>query len=147
MGKSLLEINYTKKKPFSQFNELVKNYIKKHKAKKVIKIIDYIYPLTKVHKDIYEIHDHINLSGFNPLKGPNFIALTDLYMSNNGITVAGLKHGIHPNKKEKSILKRTNVKAYCYNLVPTSILAASLGFKVKAIGIVNEKYTDRFSDT
>ena len=143
MGKSFVkkesnssEINYTSKKSFSQFNESVKNHIKKHKPKKVIKVTDYIYPITKLRKDINEIHDHINLSGFNPLKGSNFISLTDLYISKNGLTVVGLKHGVHPNKKEKSILKRTNIKAYCYNLVPTSIFAASLGLKVEAIGIV-----------
>ena len=140
MGKSLLEIDYTEKKSFSQFNtfvkESVKNYIKKHKTEKVIKIIDYIYPIDLLSKHSYEIHDHINLSGSNPLKGPSFIALTDLYISKNGLTVAGLKHGVHPNKKEKSILKQINIKAYCYNLVPTSIFAASIGLKVKAIGII-----------
>jgi len=50
-------------------------------------ISDDIYPLTNLTKDKYEIKDHINLSGFNPLKGPKFVSMTNLYKSRNGIIV------------------------------------------------------------
>ena len=99
-------------------------------------IEDYIYPLTKLSKKKYEISDHINLSGYNPLKGPKFISLTDVYKDKKGIIVVGLKAGTEPNPHEKKILLKAGVKAYCYNLVPAVILAASRGMKVKAIGIV-----------
>jgi len=106
------------------------------KQKSFIEITDYIYPLTKLSKNKYDISDHINLSGSNPLKGPSFISLTDVYKSKKGIIVAGLKEGIHPNNYEKKILLKAGVKAYCYKLVPAVILAASRGLKVRAIGVV-----------
>lgn len=106
------------------------------KQKSFIEITNYIYPLTKLSKNKYDISDHINLSGSNPLKGPNFISLTDIYKSKKGIVVAGLKEGVHPNNKEKKILLKAGVKAYCYNLIPAVILAASRRLKVRAIGVV-----------
>ena len=70
------------------------------------------------------------------MKGPKFVSLTDVYKDKKGIVVAGLKKGIEPNPHEKKILLKAGVKAYCYNLVPAVILAASRGLKVKATGIV-----------
>ena len=106
-------------------------------GKSFIEITAHIYPLTNLPGKKYDISDHINLSGHNPLKGPNFISLTNIYKkSKNGIIVACLEDGIEPNSHEKKILLKAGVKAYCYNLAPAVILAASKGFKVKAIGIV-----------
>ena len=110
-----------------------KSFLKKNNF---VEIKAYIYPLTKLSKKQYDIVNHINLSGFNPLKGPNFISLTDIYKSKKGILVAGLKEGVHPNNHEKKILLKAGAKAYCYNLVPAVILAASRGLKIKAIGVV-----------
>ena len=113
-----------------------KSFLKKNNF---LKIVDYVYPLTKLSKRKYEISDHINLSGQNPLKGPQFIALTNIYNSKNGIVVAGLKEGVEPNSHEKKILLKASVKAYCYKLIPAVILAASRGLKIKAIGIVKQR--------
>ena len=110
----------------------------KHKQNKSIKVIDYIYPLTKLSKKQYDVSDHINLSGLNPLKGPRFISLSNIYISKKGIIVAGLKEGIEPNPYEKKILLKAGVKAYCYKLVSAVILAASRGQKVRAIGVVKK---------
>ena len=110
-----------------------KGFVKK---KNFVELTDYIYPLTKLSNKKYFIKDHINLSGHNPLKGPNFISLSNVYISKKGIIVAGLKEGVHPNNKEKKILLKAGVKAYCYKLVPAVILAAARGLKVKAIGLV-----------
>ena len=136
MGKGI--INFTRGGNFKEFNNLVKNYLVKHKSSKVINIIDYIYPLTELKHNSYEITNHINLSGYNPLIGPQFISLTNIYVSSNGIVAVGLKDNLHPNSKEKQILLKNGVKAYCYNLIPTVIFAASLGLKVRATGIVKE---------
>lgn len=106
--------------------------------KKNIRLVDNIYPLDNLADNIYEIKDHINLSGHNPLKGPNFISLTNLYDSKKGIVVCGLKEGVHPNEHEKKILLEAGVKAYCHNLVPKVIEAASSGLRVKAFGIIKK---------
>ncbi len=136
MEKGIL-IDFTKKGNFKVFNNSVKNFIKKNKNKKILKIIDYIYPIANLKYNKYEISDHINLSGENPLQGPCFISLTNIYVSNskNPLIVAGLKRENHPNKKEKEILLKNKVKAYCHNLIPTTIFAASYGLKIKAIGL------------
>lgn len=139
MGKGI--INFTKDGNFKEFNSLVKEYLTKQKTQKFVHIFDYIYPLTKLTKstyakNTYEITNHVNLSGYNPLKGPSFISLTNIYTSKDGITVLGLKEGTHPNNKEKKQLLKAGIKAYCYNLVPTVIFAASLGLQVKSTGIV-----------
>lgn len=106
------------------------------KKKRTIEISDQIYPLTMLTKHTYQIKDHINLSGLNPLKGPNFISLTNTYESKDGIVVVCLKEGTHLNNKEKKILLKIGVKAYCYNLVQKAILASSKGLKVKAYGVI-----------
>ncbi|MBI2995338.1 MAG: hypothetical protein HYY52_01335 [Candidatus Melainabacteria bacterium] len=124
-----------------------KSIIVKHKKKRILQIIDYIYPLTKLSKNKYEIKDHINLSGINPLTGPKFIPLNNIYISKKGIIVCGLKKGVVPNIHEKKVLQRLNVSAYCYNLVSTVIYASYLGFKVKAIGILNVKHKTHTSST
>ena len=113
-----------------------KNGKKLLKKKQVLEVVDYIYPLLKLKRGIHQIKDHINLSGTNPLSGPQFIPLNNIYISKEGIVVVGLKNGVDLNKKEKKILLKAGVKAYCYNLVQTVIYAASLGLKVKALGVV-----------
>lgn len=132
MEKSI--INFTKGGNFKNFNKKVIRYLLKNKQKKFLQVTDYIYLLNKSNKTIFEVKDHVNLSGYNPLVGPQFISLTNAYNSKNGIIVAGLKEGIIPNKKEKKMLLKSGIKAYCYNIVPTVILARSIGMKVKAFG-------------
>lgn len=139
MAKSFLKkniIDFTKNGNFTGFNDSVIKYLLKNKGQKTFQIIDYIYPINKLSKSSYEIKDHINLSGVNPLKGPNFISLTNMYESRNGVVVCGLKEGIHLNPHEKNVLSKANINAYCYNLIPAAIFAKSLGFKIKATGII-----------
>lgn len=138
MAESIISIDFTKGGNFKEFNSSVKSRILRVKSKKNIQIIDYIYPISKLLKKKYPIRDHINLSGFNPLSGPNFISLTNIYGSKDGIVVCGLKKGVQPNKKERKKLLDVGVRAYCYNLVSTVILAVSMGLKIKAIGVVRD---------
>ncbi len=136
MEKSFIKIDFTESGNFASFNDSVKSFLQKNRTCRNVQIIDYIYPLENLKNFTYEIKDHINLSGVNPLKGPQFIPLTNIYLSRKGILVCGLKRNIHPNSHEKKILHKANIKAYCYNLVQTVIFTASLGLKIKAKGIV-----------
>ena len=136
-SKEVAEINFvnkTKKSYFKEFNNNAINCL--GKKKKTIKVIDYIFPLKNLIKKKYKIKDHVNLSGENPLTGANFISLTDLYKTKDGIIVCSLPYGVHPSNAEKKILLKNNIQAYCYNLVQASIYAAFLGLKVKAYGII-----------
>ena len=102
---------------------------------------DQLYPLGKLNKGNYEIIDHVNLTGLNPIKGPHFFQTNNIYLvskeKSKKITVAGVKPGVKPTNKEKETLIKAGVQAYCYNLIPKTLLAASKGKKVKAIGVVN----------
>jgi hypothetical protein len=62
--------------------------------------------------------------------------MNNVYVSKSGIVVVGLKEGTVPNKHEMKVMKKAGIQAYCYNLVPKVIHAASLGMKVKACGVV-----------
>lgn len=115
------------------FNEKIKRKILKHKE---VFIIDNIFPFVSMKAGEYEVKDHLNLSGENPLKGPQFISMTDVYQSRSGIIVAGLKQGVVPNDLEANKLKKAGVKAYCYNIVPTVIFSIANGLKVRAKGVV-----------
>ena len=129
-------IDFTEKGNFMRFDTSVKNYLQKITKQKTVTIIETINPLSVLKIKSYKIRDHINLSGFNPLNGPIFIPLNNLYTTKDGILIVGLREGVHPTNKEKRILEKLGVKAYCYNLVQTAIFAASLGLKINAIGSV-----------
>lgn len=88
--------------------------------------------------------DHINLSGDNPLTGPNnplgprFPVVQDIYFSDcltewrKGV-VAGLKEGVKPTNDEQTILRDIGADVCSYNLVPAMLVAAHAGWKVLGI--------------
>lgn len=133
-NKNKLVIDFTEKGNFLEFNNSVKKFLLRNKKKKSVEIIDYIYPITKLSKTKYKIKDHVNLSGINPISGPNFISLTNAYKSKDGIIVC--QAITEPTKKEKNILLKANIKAYCFNLVPTFIFAKYLGLTINVFGVV-----------
>ena len=128
-------IDFTSK-TFKKYDRNVIKYLLKLKPKTLVKFIDYIYPLKKLKPGLYPVKDHINLSGFNPLTGPSFISLTNIYRRTKGITVVGLPQDVEPNEKEKKKLINAGVNAICYNIVPAVILGAALNLKITAFGVI-----------
>lgn len=93
------------------------------------------------------VRDHVNFSGFNPLIGrnhpigPRFPVLQGVYTSDcaqalGGLetaVVAAIKHGKTLNAEDADFMHILGADCYCYNLVPTMIVAAHAGWKVLAI--------------
>lgn len=91
------------------------------------------------------VRDHLNLSGNNPLVGPNhplgerFTIVQGIYADGglkgfeSGIA-AGLKEGVHPQGEDISLLRRFGADFYCYNIVPSMLIAAHAHWRV--LGIV-----------
>ena len=91
------------------------------------------------------VRDHLNLTGDNPLVGPNdpmgerFPSVNDIYVTDllpelpRGVAV-GLKPGAHPSTSEWKLVRDLGGEFYCYNLVPAMIVAAHARRRV--LGIV-----------
>jgi hypothetical protein len=92
------------------------------------------------------VRDHINLTGHNPLVGPNdpcgerFPAVNCIYITDNKLLpefpsgiAAGVKSGVVPDEDELRLIRSFGANMYCYNLVPTMIIAAHAGWRVLAI--------------
>jgi purine-nucleoside phosphorylase len=91
------------------------------------------------------VRDHLNLTGSNPLVGPNnpcgdrFPVVQGVYVSeladlSSGIA-AGLKKGVVPNSDEIAFLRNIGADFCCYNIVPAMLAAAHAGWKVLAIAL------------
>lgn len=119
-------------KQFDKFSDEVVKLIR-NSEEKVFVIVDKGTGFKKAEPFI--VSDHINLTGGNPLVGPNdpcgerFPAVQDVYMTEkaNGISVgiaAGLKPGYAPSEKDLELLRTFGCEVCCYNLVPAMIIAA-----------------------
>ncbi len=92
------------------------------------------------------VRDHVNLTGDNPLVGPNDSSIGERFPIVQGIyytdcpkgmdtaIIAGLKAGAIPDLDELSALREIGVDISTYNIVPSMLVAAHAGLKV--LGIV-----------
>jgi hypothetical protein len=90
------------------------------------------------------VSDHINLSGNNPLLGPNHpsgkrfpvvqgIYVTDHLPAVQRVVVAGIKPGVRLTPEEMKLVKQYGAQACCYNIVPAMLVAAHSSSRVLAI--------------
>ncbi|MDR3612762.1 MAG: hypothetical protein P4L53_04295 [Candidatus Obscuribacterales bacterium] len=92
--------------------------------------------------------DHLNLSGSNPLRGPNnpigerFPVVNGIYVTDCDLkafqglktgVVAGLRQGQKASASELEFLYSMGAGFYSYNLVPTMLVAAHAGWRVLAV--------------
>jgi purine nucleoside phosphorylase len=92
--------------------------------------------------------DHLNLSGSNPLRGPNnpigerFPVVNGIYVTDCDLkafqdlktgVVAGLRQGQKASASELAFLYSMGAGFYSYNLVPTMLVAAHAGWRVLAV--------------
>lgn len=136
---------------YSSFSDEVMRFIRSELPAKRLVIVDYGYGLPKPVVSL--VADHLNLTGSNPLVGPNnpcgerFPRVTDVYLTEGAeklpnLITAGLKPGIKPNAEEVSAIKAVGGQCWSYNLVPTMIVAAHAGLKVVGI-LLPEGGTDK----
>lgn len=128
------------------YNEAVAKLLRTGDHKTVV-IVDRGNSMTLMQPHV--VSDHVNLTGANPLCGPNdpcgerFPVVNDIYIEETGDpvidalprgVVGGLKAGVVPRGEELAKLKSLGIDFCCYNLVPAMIVAAHAGLKV--IGII-----------
>jgi hypothetical protein len=131
-------------KQLSAFSDEVIGLIRNATGPKLLTVLDRGYGFAKPQPHV--VRDHLNMTGFNPLVGPNdscgerFPAVNEIYLTDLPgdfplAIVAGLKPGVTPSAEDLQFIKSMGAEFYCYNLVPTMIVAAHAGWKVAAIVI------------
>lgn len=127
----------------NSFGPPVVDLIRKGGAKAIV-LIDRASGLR--HARPIVVRDHLNLTGSNPLVGPNdpagprFPVVQGIYETGHpqgmdtGVA-AGLKPGVEPSGEDIQFLRKFGVDFCCYNIVPSMLVAAHAGLKVLAIGL------------
>lgn len=132
---------------FDRFDKRVMELIRSSNEKQQKLVVTFDTAFGWQRKTPSVVKDHINLSGYNPLIGPNhpggerFPVVQDIYVFDCGdkvtasetVIVAGLKHGKSLNAEDSDFLHILGAECYCYNTVPTMIVAAHLKWKVLSL--------------
>ena len=128
---------------FKSYGDEVVSLVRNSQGPKVLVVIDRGFACEK--STPYVVRDHLNLTGTNPLVGPNdplgerFPSVNDIYVTDvlSGLPIgiaAGLQPGIVPSPDELKLIRSLGGDFYCYHLVPTMIVAAHARWRV--LGIV-----------
>lgn len=132
---------------FDNFSDQVTQAIRSHGGTKVAVVIDSGFGFAAEAPHL--VSDHINLTGTNPLLGPNdscgerFPVVNNIYVTHfvpgkilpaiqHGV-LGGLKEGFKPSPEQLEKLKSLGVDFFSYNLAQTMIVAAHSGWKVMGI--------------
>jgi purine-nucleoside phosphorylase len=128
--------------------DFIRDIAKDPNGPKTILIVDHGFGFEAEAPHI--VSDHLNLTGDNPLVGPNdpcgerFPILKDTYKSDvlldlhRGVAV-GLKQGVLPTQEEVAMIRFLGGDFCCYNLVPAMIVAGHAGIRVMGV-VVPETY-------
>lgn len=146
---------------FEQFDQKVIDLIRQKEKAEVVIVIDRAYGLAARHEGAHLLTDHLNLTGDNPLVGPNdsacgqrFPVVNNIYLSaadtinqeetwaignplsklRTGIA-AGVKAGLRLNEEDLALAHSMGAHFYNWNTVPTMIAAAHAGLKVLALAV------------
>ncbi|MBP9093782.1 hypothetical protein KBI23_22370 [bacterium] len=150
---------------FEEFSEATIELIRSKEKAEVVIVIDRAYGFSPSHlkdnlAEPHIISDHLNLTGDNPLVGPNdpigerFPVVNRIYLSaadtidqeetwtmgnplsklRSGI-VAGIKPALVPSQADLDLIYSMGAHFYNWNTVPTMIVAAHAGLKVLALAV------------
>ncbi len=130
---------------FDRFDKKIMELIRQPEQKKLVVTFDTAFGWHR--KTPAVVKDHINLSGYNPLIGPNypggerFPVVQNIYVfdcaskvaDEESVVIAGLKHGKTLNAEDADFMHILGADCYCYNTVPTMLVAAHLTWKVLSL--------------
>jgi hypothetical protein len=141
--------------------DLIRNGV----GSKMVVIIDHGYAFPQAVPHL--VTDHLNLTGDNPLvganyqDGPRFPVINNIYLklidtldprktipissplTNLPLGVAvGIKDGVVPTEEQLTAMRNLGGDFYCYNLVPSMLVAAHIGLKVFGLVIPQGKPLD-----
>lgn len=131
-------------KQFPSFGDPVISLVRDGLGPRLLVVVDRGYFLEDTKP--YVVRDHLNLTGSNPLVGPNdpcgerFPSVNNIYITDlcpelpRGIA-AGMKWGVFPTRAEMEFIRSLGADFCCYNLVPTMIVAAHAGYRVLALAV------------
>lgn len=134
---------------FERFDEKVMALIRKQEENKFGIIFDTAISCKSSTPNVVPsvVKDHINLSGENPLIGPNFAGgerfppVQDIYVydcaakisERKAVIIAGLKQEKKLSEQDAEFINSLGADLYCYNTVPTMITAAHVRWKLLSI--------------
>ena len=151
-------------KQFSAYGADVAEMVRDRGREELIIVVDRGYGIAH---DAALVLDHLNLSGDNPLVGhnnpigPRFPVVNNIYVAaadtidqeetwalgnplgqlHNGIA-AGVKQGLSLGDEDLQLIKKLGAHFYCWNLVPTMLVAAHAGLRVLGIVLAEGKKLD-----